>query len=286
MDTDELGRDHIFLCVSCDSALRLDGADTICTNCRWAPSLESGKPSWIDAKTTIPHASDFLDGIKKTFKRFPKLYSLITTSISPVYPFAGRADLARFLAENSKGVILNIGSGADRLHERIINLDIQPFAEVDALVDATALPIRSGSVDAIVSIALLEHVLEPRMVATEIIRLLKPNGVAFIAVPFIQGFHASPHDYHRYTLPGLIYLFRGLKVENTISSGPTGALVWIASEWFAVALSFGSAKAQAILAVVIGALLSPLKYLDSFLRFLPGANNISTAFTLILRKVQ
>ena len=30
-------------------------------------------------------------------------------------------------------------------------------------------------------------------------RVLKPNGFIYIEVPFLQGFHADPNDFHSYT---------------------------------------------------------------------------------------
>ena len=38
-------------------------------------------------------------------------------------------------------------------------------------------------------------------------RVLKPGGYIYSEVPFLQGFHADPDDYQRYTLQGLKILF-------------------------------------------------------------------------------
>jgi hypothetical protein len=100
----------------------------------------------------------------------------------------------------------------------------------------------------------------------------------------MQPFHASPQDYQRYTLAGLVHQFRELSVEKKITVGPTSALIWVFAEWLSLFFSFGSNRLRGILATIFGAILSPLKFLDVVLRFLPGALNISTAFTLIMRK--
>jgi SAM-dependent methyltransferase len=274
-----------FLCSSCTSPVVFNKLETECSSCSWRPLNVSGKPSWLGLYPIAIGKSDPLDLLKSKVKKFPRTYTALTSLISPVYPFAGRKDLKLLLNEYSSGVMVNVGSGADRLHDNILNLDMQPFAQVDALVDAANLPIETGSVDFVVSISVLEHVREPNRVADEIVRVLKPGGRAYISSPFIAGFHSSPHDYQRYTLPGLVNLFGDVSVEKIIAVGPTSALIWIASEWLALVLSFGVARFQLFLAVTIGALLSPLKFLDSLLRHLPGSNSISVAFTLILKKV-
>jgi SAM-dependent methyltransferase len=273
-----------FICGGCGSHLSFVGVESQCPSCGWKPVAVSGKPSWMQLNKSVSGKSDPLDNLKSMVKRYPKTYTAITALISPVYPFAGRRKLKLLLEQNSSGAMVNVGSGADRIHDKIVNLDIQPFAQVDAVVDAANIPIESGSVDLVVSIAVLEHVLEPNRVAEEITRILKPGGCAYISAPFIAGFHSSPHDYQRYTLPGLVNLFKRLEVESVISIGPTSALIWIASEWLALVLSFGNARVQLFLAVIIGGILSPLKYLDFGLRHLPGSHSISVGFTLILRK--
>ena len=180
--------------------------------------------------------------------------------------------------------MVNVGSGADRIHKNIINLDIQPFAQVDALVDAANLPLRSSSVDFVVSNYVMEHVRDPNTVAKEIVRIIKPGGMAYVTVPFIQGFHASPHDYQRYTLPGLTLLFKDLEVVRAVVVGPTSGLIWVMSEWLALLSSFGIARVQAVLATLFGMILSPIKYLDIILGVFPNSGNVSSAFTLIMRK--
>jgi SAM-dependent methyltransferase len=208
----------------------------------------------------------------------------LIVTISPVYPFADSRTLRRLLKQYSSSLMVNVGSGAHRIHPKIVNVDFQAFAEVDIIADATCLPFRSDSVDLLVSIALLEHVKEPRQVISEFFRVLKPGGVCLVSVPFIQGFHASPHDYQRYTAPGLVHQFKEFDEIELNSVGPTSAVVWILGEWFGTLFCLGSKRLQVILSLAFTIALSPLKFLDYFLRRLPGGENISTAFTLAGKK--
>ena len=69
--------------------------------------------------------------------------------------------------------------------------------------DAHKLPFKSQVFDSIICQAVLEHVSNPNKVVDEMLRVLKPKGHVFVEVPFIQGYHADPDDYQRYTLNGL-----------------------------------------------------------------------------------
>jgi len=273
-----------FRCLGCSEFIDFHGTQTRCLNCGWHPLVYEGKPSWVVLEDSESKATDPLDKIKRVFKQLPRVYSFLIALISPVFPWAGVVQLNRLLVSNSRGLMVNVGSGADRIHPSILNLDIQPFMNVDALVDATQLPLESESVDLVVSIAVLEHVKYPEKAIAEIVRIIRPGGTAFVSVPFMQPFHASPQDYQRYTLTGLVHQFRELSVEKIITVGPTSALIWVFTEWLSLFFSFGSNRIHVVIATIFGAIFSPFKFLDVVLRFLPGAVNISSAFTLILRK--
>ena len=142
----------------------------------------------------------------------------------------------------------------------------------------------NDSVDIVFSIAVLEHVPDPHAAIAELVRILKPGGHAYVFVPFMQGFHAAPHDYQRFTRPGLERALRGLRVLRTESFGPTSGLVWVLGEWLAIPLSLGIAPLQRILALIFQTLLSPLKFLDVLFRRMPGSENISTGFLVVAVK--
>jgi SAM-dependent methyltransferase len=69
----------------------------------------------------------------------------------------------------------------------------------------------------------LEHVPRPWVVAQEIRRILKPNGVCVVTAPFLQASHADPDDYFRYTIAGLESLF-GEPDFEILESGSQGRL--------------------------------------------------------------
>lgn len=59
--------------------------------------------------------------------------------------------------------------------------------------------LESRSYNTIILSDVLEHLLEPEMIWTEMGRILKPGGTLILNVPFFYWIHEVPHDYHRYT---------------------------------------------------------------------------------------
>lgn len=84
----------------------------------------------------------------------------------------------------------------------------------DIVGDIHQMPLTDNSVDAIICIAVLEHVEEPQQAIREIYRVLKPGGYCFIHVPFLYYYHPMPgyyQDFYRFTYDGVKYLTRNFK---------------------------------------------------------------------------
>lgn len=114
---------------------------------------------------------------------------------------------------------LSVGGGPLVVHERLINLNIEPFENVQVVGTAYRLPFADNSIDSIYCEAVLEHLEEPEEAVREMFRVLVPGGQVFAATPFLQVYHAYPDHYQNYTLSGHIRLFQGVGFE-VLSSGP------------------------------------------------------------------
>ena len=78
---------------------------------------------------------------------------------------------------------------------KLYKSDIKP----EILADAKKLPFRNSYFDIALLIQVLEHVDSPEQVIKEAARVLKPNGVLILSVPFFYPLHDMPHDFGRYT---------------------------------------------------------------------------------------
>ena len=206
--------------------------------------------------------SDPLDKIKSLLKKSARLYNILVQVISSVSSSGLKRIQKEISSFGSGKFILNVGSGSSELRSDIINLDIFAYSNVDLICFADAIPIASNSVDMVLSIAMLEHVDNPVGVVSEINRILLPGGELLGVIPFMQGVHASPYDFQRYTVEGLKVLFKDFEVIEIRGYGPTSALLWISQDWIAHALSFGQRKIQMLVWLILQPTTFFLKYLD------------------------
>jgi SAM-dependent methyltransferase len=162
-------------------------------------------------------------------------------------------------------LLLNIGSESG-FRPNVINLDIVQNGSASVLGDATRMPFRDESFDAILNIAVMEHVRHPETIAAECLRVLKPGGRIYCAIPFFQMFHPDPIDMQRYTIDGITNLFSEFNIlEKGIELGPASATALTLREFFAILFSFRSKLLYDGLQVLFGYLTWPIKFLDHFL---------------------
>lgn len=121
--------------------------------------------------------------------------------------------------------ILIIGSGSPGLSTELLwssknisitGIDIFYSNTVDFIADAHYLPFASSSFDAVWIQAVLEHVVDPVKVVSEIHRVLVDDGVVYAESPFLQQVHEGAYDFNRFTVLGHRYLFKDF---NLISMG-------------------------------------------------------------------
>jgi len=177
------------------------------------------------------------------------------------------------------GTVLVIGCGdggeglsgfsEEFLENSVIGIDIRETNFTELLGDIHRLPVCDGSIDAVVCQAVLEHIEDTNTAIDELTRILKPSGLLYIDVPFLQGYHALPTDYRRFTSIGLektVTKERNLQtIDSGASKGPTSVLVWITCEFLAYLLSFGNHKLRKTLSVAFRILTFWVKHFDKLL---------------------
>lgn len=117
------------------------------------------------------------------------------------------------------GRILDIGAGMrDRLGalgDRVETLDINDFGDYPDILGDVCSPFPEdmrGVYDAVIALAVLEHVYDPQAAVANFRAALKPGGRLFLYVPWMWRYHAPPNlmfqDYQRLSRDGMAWLLR------------------------------------------------------------------------------
>ena len=293
-------------CPSCKGRLNTVNEDSLsCTSCDQDYPIIQGKPVLMTAASQkeLDLHLDTDDGLAMTREYAASEAANFSLASSepwwirllrpPQVMLTYRPDLLQeptnvlFDSDDSgeKPLVLNIGGGPVRESEHEVTLNVRPFHNVDMVADAHNIPLVDNSVDAIFSLAVLEHVADPQKVVAEMYRVLKPGGYLYSEIPFIFFFHGYPTDFTRFTREGIRRLFSDLEeLEVDMVQGPMSALlqstnmVWqmfIPERWEIVRKLFNGLYRW---------IFFPLKYLDLLLRKNPQAHILAGGFYALGRK--
>lgn len=154
-----------------------------------------------------------------------------------------------------------------------INVDLCPLPGIDVACDAEHLPFRDDVFDLVDCNAVIEHTPSPRALVGEIRRCAKPGGGCHWVAPFCHPFHEYPNDYWRFTEDGRCELVKPIEVVETgCQTGPTATLLITVIEYVKLLMPANWMKKGVW--VVLGWVLSPLRYLDLLLAKRPDAKQI------------
>lgn len=131
------------------------------------------------------------------------------------------------------------GSGMEQIYNaaehckiNLFSIDVYPSSEVHCIADAHCLPFPDSYFDCVIIQAVLEHVISPHQVVSEIHRVLSENSIVYSEVPFIQSVHEGPFDFTRFTHSGHQLLFKDFRIISTgVHHGPTQSLLFIFSHY-------------------------------------------------------
>ncbi len=119
--------------------------------------------------------------------------------------------ISGILKNNEKYNILDYGCGVRPYKyifgnhiNRYVGVDIGENPKADILIEpGDKLPVTDNEFDIVLSSQVLEHVENVEQYLNECYRVLKPNGYLLLSTHGTWQFHASPHDYNRWTIMGL-----------------------------------------------------------------------------------
>ena len=146
----------------------------------------------------------------------------------------GLPSVAIDLIRQTEGWVLNLSAGGsvDR-HENVIEAEFSIFRHTDVVVDAHDLPFDDETFNAAIVLNAFEHYRDPRRVAAELHRVLKPGAALLVVTAFLQPLHEKPWHYYnctRYGLEDWFAAFQPEQLQVTDYLSPNMSMGWIASE--------------------------------------------------------
>jgi SAM-dependent methyltransferase len=109
----------------------------------------------------------------------------------------------------------------------LVETDVVSGPRTMLICDSHDIPFEDACFDGVVVQAVLEHVLDPHRCVEEIFRVLRPSGLIYAEVPFIQQVHEGRFDFTRFTHLGLRRLFRRFEeIDSGAVCGTGMALAW------------------------------------------------------------
>jgi SAM-dependent methyltransferase/uncharacterized protein YbaR (Trm112 family) len=225
----------ILACPGCKAAVRREGDTLRCTRVECGASfpIVDGRPVLIWEPRSLFRLERFReprDLLRRS--RFAALAHRVLPSLE--HNLTRRANYERFCrmvketAQRPRVLNLEIFrrcDGLDRLRSdpglRLVTVNLTFAEHVDLIADGHDLPFRDGSFDAVAAHAILDHVIDPERVLSEIHRVLEPGGLAYAEAPFLQPVHLGSHDYLRFTPLGARRLLRQFEViDHGVANGP------------------------------------------------------------------
>lgn len=225
--------------------------------------------------------------MKRFYRRLPSPpssnYIYRNVSISPYADLGEGAVILDIGAKTARG---KYAFGSPPEGAKVLALDIEEGPGVDIVADAHNMPVvEDNSVDCVITVSTLEHVVDPFRVMEEVYRVLKPGGYVYVSVPFIFPFHADPSDYYRFSAEGVDLLCKRFeKLESGFNRGPASTFHEVAIRFFPLLFSFRSSRLYAINVVIFKWLLFWVKYLDKFMASHPDAKVLHNGSYFLGRK--
>jgi SAM-dependent methyltransferase len=275
------GRLDILACPSCGGALEAGRASLVCAHCRTDYPVENGKIYFTRPPAHGTAASDIKHWLRLALG---SRYNRVVRTVGPGFP----VNKWKLLTENidpTRNLVVDLGSGTERIHPDLITLDLFDYPEVDIVCDLRALPFREGSLDAFMTTSVLEHIDDVPALVDRILACTRDGGIGIHSFPFLFPFHESPYDFVRYTHMGAEVLFKKWKIRRLFNAaGPITVFNTMIIEFLSSLLSMGSGRAKEAIYLGLSLCLFPLKYLDLFFVNRPRFLSISAVLCVVAEK--
>lgn len=210
-----------------------------CTSCSLEFPEVQGKPVLVDFESSV---LDYESVVRTTGqspvirKQLPSWAVKLLQGENQVAAKQSQTllDLARRTCKRPWILVIGggtVGSGLGALYTDesidLIAFDLFSSELVQFVADVHCIPLRSQCVDGVIIQAVLEHVLDPQRVVSEIARVLRTDGLVYADTPFLQHVHEGAYDFTRFTESGHRYLFKNfVEVSSGVVTGPGVQMIW------------------------------------------------------------
>lgn len=257
-----------------------DDAVLFCDTCKVNFPSTHGRPILLNPKNDVFNFEDYINANPPSTQNQKKLSRFIPSSSVNLCSERVLESLGKILSGLTSARVLVVGGGRQRSwldnllgngnDIKVLYSDIDIHADFDLICDGHDLPFTDNSFDAVVTTAVLEHVLYPERVVSEIHRVLKIDGIIYSELPFMQQVHEGAYDFTRYTHSGHRRLMNGFKeIESGMVAGPGTVMVWTIENF--VLAFFSNRMLRAAAKAGVRLLFFWFKYFDYFLKNKPEA---------------
>ena len=152
--------------------------------------------------------------LSRNFRLFLQRYGFYTW-LDPVEKSLDH-EVNNWLEQTNGNIVFELGAGegrwealVQRHNKKLRTIDLAigdaewDYSSLDIIGDVSQLPLADESCELLLSITVLEHVIDWKKAADEMGRVLKKDGSAYVFIPMLWEQHQLPHDYHRFPLPEL-----------------------------------------------------------------------------------
>jgi uncharacterized protein YbaR (Trm112 family) len=289
---------ELLRCPQCRGGCLIDHMmdnELVCTQCGQIFPVSNERPVLLRKDNLLFRVDDYMAEHPPT--RVSTLHKVAERFVPGLSVNLARERILEMMRDQliklNKPIVLVVGSASQKkwLNERlkygeieIVYSDIDIGADIDLFCDAHDLPFHDDCFDAVVTTAVLEHVMYPERVATEIARVLKVGGLLYSELPFMQQVHEGAYDFTRYTLGGHRRLFNRFdEIDAGMVAGPGTSLAW-AIENFVLAFFVGN-KARLLMKIFVRLGFSWFRYFDYLLKKRPQAMDGASCTYLYGRKM-
>ena len=314
MSVDELVMDSLrlpraisadLLCPICKYSLIIrPGGDCACANpeCSTTFPIVDGCPVLINEANSVFSIDDYVarnittmdmreigEVQESMFGKVKRWVARLTPSISrSVNTFPPKKALEEVLANVGRTPrILVIGSGDAAITLEgaceLIYSDVAIGPLTQLVCDAHDIPFPTGYFDAVMAVAVFEHVADPYRCVNEVRRVLTDDGFVYSITPFMQQVHMGRFDFTRFTYLGHRRLFRWFtEVRSGVANAQGMVLDW-SIERFVSGFS-DNARIHSVLRSLSRFLAFPFLFFDQILARKAGSFDAASGYYFFGRK--